>query len=115
MIFIEGLRRLVLRRFRFLPEVKTTSYLPSFLAHNYAVTKDAYEAILFGGQFKEVYEGAYSNLFWVKDGQLFTREKGVLKGVTREVILEITPDTVFENIFLEELYEVDELFLTQNY
>lgn len=99
---------------RSLPEVKSTSYLASYLSHEIARKQGCYDAILIDEN-EEVYEGAYSNVFWVKKGKIYTREKEVLKGITRETIIkDIEPKTSFKNIKLNELLKADEIFLTQS-
>lgn len=47
---------------RSIPEIKSISYLPSFLAHRRAEEKGYFEAILLSKK-KGVFEGAYSNIF----------------------------------------------------
>lgn len=65
-------------------------------------------------------EGITSNLFWVKDGRLFTPaiETGILNGITRQFILRLADQ---QNIQAEEglykvstLLEADEIFFTNS-
>lgn len=93
------------------PTAKALPYNTSFEAHALAKEQGAYEAILVDKK-GEVTEGAYSNIFWVKDGKIYTRKEGVLEGITRKGVLELIP-VEFQNITLEELKKVDELFLTK--
>lgn len=93
------------------PTAKALPYNKSFEAHTLARKQGAYEAILVDKK-GEVTEGAYSNIFWVKDGKIYTRKEGVLEGITRKVVLDLVP-VKFQNILLEELKKVDELFLTK--
>jgi branched-subunit amino acid aminotransferase/4-amino-4-deoxychorismate lyase len=61
-------------------------------------------------------EGGGYNLFLVKDGVLFTPERGVLEGVTRRTVLEIAAAhgwTVrIEHVPVDLAYQADEIFLS---
>jgi len=65
-----------------------------------------------------VAEGTFSNVFLVKKGVLFTpsMETGILSGITREVVIEISQNCKIkcEQMLVQEkeLFEADELFLT---
>lgn len=97
---------------RSLPEIKSISYLPSFLSHEKAVKEGFFDAILIDEK-NEVYEGAYSNIFWFEKNLLCTRKDKILPGITRKVILEISPFKVkFKNIKLSELKKKSEVFIT---
>ena len=99
---------------RSMPKIKSLSYLPSFLAHENAVKKGFFDALLIDDS-NEVYEGAYSNIFWFEKDTLFTRKDKVLPGITREVILKNTKFKMkFKTINLKELKKQKEIFLTQS-
>lgn len=96
------------------PEIKSLSYLPSFLAHENAVKKGFFDALLTDDS-NEVYEGAYSNIFWFEKDTLCTRKNKVLPGITREIILKNTKfKTKFKTIKLKDLKKQKEIFLTQS-
>lgn len=98
---------------RELPEIKSISYLTSFLANTKAQKKGYFDAILTKNN--EVYECAYANLFWFEKNTLYTRKKDILPGITRKTILEISPYPVkFENIKIQELKKKKEVFLTSS-
>lgn len=107
----EGVEVVFLEIERAKPEAKAFPYFVSYEAHDYAVSKGAYEAIFVDREWF-VTEGAYSNVFWVKDGKVFTREKGVLPGITREVVMELVP-VKFGKITPEELMGMDEIFISK--
>ncbi len=110
----EGVKVNTIRMIRSLPEVKSISYLPSFLAHERAVKKGCFDALLLDKN-NEVYEGAYSNLFWFEKNILCTRKNDILPGITRQIVLENSPyKTKFKNIKLKDLLKKDEIFLTQS-
>lgn len=70
-------------------DIKAITLLANILLRQQAIDQGAVEAIVVrDGQ---VYEGAASNLFIVKDGVLITPPKGplLLPGITRDLILEL--------------------------
>lgn len=99
---------------RFLPQIKSINYLPSFAAINKARRKGAHEAIFCSDDL--VLEGATSNLFIVEDANLITPERGILAGVTRAFVIDLALDSGIEvekrELSLEEAYEAEEAFLT---
>lgn len=96
------------------PEIKSISYLPSLLSHKKAEGKGCFDAILIDDK-GEIYEGAYSNIFWFENGTLCTRKNKILPGVTRKTILEISPfKTKFKTINIKELYKKKEVFITSS-
>jgi D-alanine transaminase len=64
-----------------------------------------------------VIEGATSNIFLVKDGQLRTPERNnfVLSGVTQQQVVQVAQshgqDVHFDPIPIEDLYQAEEVFL----
>jgi branched-subunit amino acid aminotransferase/4-amino-4-deoxychorismate lyase len=99
---------------RSLPEIKSVSYLPSFLAHEKAVKSGFFEAILVNDN-GYVTEGAYSNLFWFEQDYLCTSGNGILPGIVRDIILKNSSFKVkFRNIKVAKLKSKREVFLTQS-
>jgi D-alanine transaminase len=96
-------------------DIKSLNLLPNVLAKQQAQEANVFEAIFIKDGF--VIEGATSNIFLVKDGQLRTPERNnfVLSGVTQQQIINLAQDqgqTVqFVPISLNELHEADEVFL----
>ena len=107
----QGVSAASFRVTRDMPQAKALPYNVSFEAHAFAESQGTFEAILVDEE-GFVTEGAYSNIFWVKNGTIFTRSEGVLEGITRAAILEQNP-VEFQKITLEELQEADEVFLTK--
>jgi len=100
---------------RFLPQIKSINYLPSFAALNEARKKEAHEALFCPNKF--VLEGSTSNFFIVdNDATLITPEQEILPGVTREFVIEIAEDSGIEvkqrELPLKEVYESEEAFIT---
>ncbi len=98
---------------------KSSNYLPNLLAVHDVKLRDCHEAILVG-QFGEIVEGASSNLFVVRRGNLLTppRESGILEGITRATVIEIALDMGIEvsetTLFPSDLYAADEVFITSS-
>lgn len=65
-------------------------------------------------------EGVVSNIFWVKDGEVYTSSvsTGILNGVTRQFIIELLKKyklNCFSGFyFKEDLYSADEVFITNS-
>jgi branched-subunit amino acid aminotransferase/4-amino-4-deoxychorismate lyase len=99
--------------------VKSTSYALNMIAVDEAKRRGADDA-LFVGAAGEVLEGPTTNVWWLRDGSLFTPglELGVLPGVTRAVLLDAAPRLgyeVREGAFpLGELASSEEAFTTSS-
>ena len=110
----EGVKCLSINHMRSLPQIKSISYLPSLLSHQKAVKKGYYDAILIDDK-KQIYEGAYSNIFWFESNTLCTRKNNVLSGITRQAVLKISPFKIkYKTISIYQLYKKPEVFLTSS-
>jgi branched-chain amino acid aminotransferase len=102
---------------RKIPEAKALPYDKEWSAHHTAIKKGFSEALLIDHQ-GHVTEGAYSNVFWVKQGTLFTTKEGVLPGITRARVLTLAKKmhmtTQFADATRAELLKADEVFLTKS-
>jgi branched-subunit amino acid aminotransferase/4-amino-4-deoxychorismate lyase len=98
---------------------KTTSYFARLASLRLAHTRGAFE-VLWTTPDGRVAEGAISNIFAVEDGVLLTPplDTPVLPGITRATVLElagaIDVPVREEDISIEQLRAVDELFLTNS-
>ena len=96
-------------------DIKSLNLLPNVLAKQQAQEAKVFEAIFVRDGF--VIEGATSNIFIVKDGQLRTPERNnfVLSGVTQQQVINLAQeqgqDVQFDRITLADLREADEVFL----
>lgn len=103
----------------FFARFKTTSYLLYNLAYSQAQQKGFDEAIILNGQ-GCLAEGSISNIFFVKDNQLFTPglECACLEGITRKAVFDLAKDSgikIREGKFtLPDLLSCDEAFLTNS-
>ena len=97
---------------RGMPEHKSTSYLQCHLAWQTAQDAGFDDSILLDEE-GLVYETGRANIFWVKDGQIFTREHDVLPGIMRGFVL-TNADVRFSHITYDELLTADEVFITNS-
>lgn len=103
----------------FSPNIKSLNYLNNILAHTEAEMHGTDEAVMLD-MHGNVAEGTGSNIFMVKDDKLITPPFiNSLRGITREVVLEVLTDeyhysmkTEVRNFSLFELYAADEIFVT---
>lgn len=94
--------------------VKSTSYAENVVALRYAHAHDASEGIFCNNQ-GNVCEGTGSNIFWVKDGQVFTPTlvSGCLAGVTRALVVDWF-DVTECDAQSAEVHQADEVFITSS-
>lgn len=113
-IYTQGVNLKSIIAKREMPQIKSISYLLSFLSHEKAAKEKAFDALMIDEK-GEVYEGAYSNIFWLKNNKLYTRKDHVLPGITAQSIIKISPVKVqFDKISLTELKKCDEVFITSS-
>jgi D-alanine transaminase len=96
-------------------DIKSLNLLPNVLAKQQAQEAKVFEAIFVRDGL--VIEGATSNIFIVKDGQLRTPERNyfVLSGVTQQHVIKLAQEhgqeVKFDRMTLDALYQADEVFL----
>lgn len=100
------------------PRIKSLNYLNNILAKCEAIDYGCHEVIMLNLD-GDVTEGSGDNIFFIKNGQIFTppTEVGLLEGITREFVMQrLAPECgykVVEKSFkLDELLKADEIFLT---
>ena len=92
-------------------------YTNSHYNHQFAHAKGVDEAIMLDVN-GNVAEASSSNVFYIKDGELFTPKTGhILKGITRQSILTLAQKELGMNVNEvdmkpEDLHGADEMFLT---
>ncbi len=113
-LFQKGARLITVEFQRFLPDIKTLNYITAVKNQNKKKEAGAVE-ILYHHQGK-ILEGATSNIFLVKNGQLITPAEDILPGTTRNFLLHLCRQNnlpVLErSISLSELLSAEEVFLT---
>ena len=97
--------------------LKTTSYLPYFLAAKHAKEKGWDDALVLN-QHRRVIESTIANIFWIKDNVIYTPpiSEGCIAGVMRRHLLIELPRNGFkvsESILTDKiLADADEVFIT---
>jgi 4-amino-4-deoxychorismate lyase len=113
---VSGFRQ---NEYSILARIKSTNYLLCKLAYLEAKEKGFDEAIILNNR-GYVAETSRSNIFLVKDGQVFTPSLscGCLEGITRRAIFDLAKRNhieIFEgNFTIQDLYDADEVFLTNS-
>jgi branched-chain amino acid aminotransferase len=112
-----GANLLVHEYLRQYPEYKTTNYITAVSLQKDRKVAGAIE-ILYTCQ-GAVLECSTSNFFIVKDGKLITAKDNILRGVTRNVTIDLARKFGFEveerAVSVVEMYEADECFLTSSF
>jgi len=99
--------------------LKTTSYAENVYALDAAKSQGFSEAI-FCDTSGRLCEGTGSNVFLVKDDQIFTPSEvsGLLRGITRDLVIEWANEAGFviveRDIDPKELWDADEVFITSS-
>lgn len=97
-------------------DIKTLNLLPNVLAKQKAVENNAIEAILHRGE--TVTEASASNVFIVKDGELYTHPANnfILNGITRRKVLQLCDELNLKvnevTYSIDDLLSADEVFIT---
>lgn len=95
-----------------LKDIKSTNYLERLIAREDA-TQRGFDDCVQLNERGEVASASMANLFWLKDGKLFTPslETGCLAGTTREFVIE-NHECEKVRVGLDELRNADAIFLT---
>ena len=99
---------------RMFPTVKSLNYLGAIIAMREASKTGAVEAIYLD-EHDHVTEGTRSNLFVVRGLRLITPREGILKGITRQAVMDAVAnefEVVEAPIHYRDLVHMDEAFLT---
>ncbi len=113
-LYQTGAKAIMFEGERLLPTCKSLNTLVNHLARQAATKAGVLEGLLHhNGHFTE---GSRTNLFAIRDGQLFTPSRSqVLSGITREVILEVMQETdcpVMETNVVADPTLYDEFFIS---
>ncbi|MEE8335526.1 MAG: aminotransferase class IV [Candidatus Neomarinimicrobiota bacterium] len=109
-----GVKTITVNSLRLIPELKTTDYSACLKAWLQARGTGAYEALL-NDDNGHIYEGSRSNVFWVRNKKLFTREADVLPGITRQIVISKFPRrTNYGILNKKDLNRIDEMFITNS-
>lgn len=100
-------------------QIKSMNYLENIAARREAVEKGFDEALFLNDR-DEITEGSASNVFWFKDGVIFTPslECGLLPGITRDVLLKSISELGIEvregGYFLSDIIDSEFAFFTNS-
>lgn len=113
-IYTEGVKVITFSTRRVEPQFKLLGVTGMAFARREVVKRNVFEALFVNDGF--VREGSITNLFIVKNGQVFTPESEILKGITRREIFksckEKNIEIVEKDLGLLEVMEADEIFLS---
>ncbi|SHG70508.1 D-alanine transaminase [Salegentibacter echinorum] len=97
-------------------DIKSTALLANVMANEEAVSRGFNENLLIRkGYFTE---GSHTSIFFVKYGMVFTHpaNNDILEGITRNFVIELCAELDIEvkekAVHVDELVEIDEIFLT---
>ena len=90
------------------PLAKTIQYLPAIMA-----LKKGEVDVLFHDENGYLLESGTANFFAVKEGKIITPSEGVLKGITRQVVLELE-EVEERKIHFSEIESFEGAFLTSS-
>ncbi|MFV0436011.1 MAG: aminotransferase class IV [Desulfopila sp.] len=110
----EGAKIITTEMERFLPEAKSTNYLSAVYALEQARRQGAIESIYID-RGNRALEGTTTNIFLIRDNTLITPATGILPGITRAVVLELTRGRYpieTRDVDRAELGLADEMFIT---
>lgn len=101
---------------RIMPEIKTTNYITAVMLQKKRASESAIEILYTNGD--RILECATSNVFMVKNRTISTPNAGILKGVTRKIVLELALGTYpieERTISIDDLMDADEVFITGSF
>jgi len=114
--YAKGVKVITTPHVRHVPEAKSLSYLVAVLAQKQARETGAIEALYVDPNTTQIFEATTSNIFAVKDGVVITPKNDILKGTTRQTVLDLCKDLSIEfsesDVFLKDLPTFSEMFLT---
>lgn len=108
-LYSKGAALLTCNYQRDIPQIKSTNYMNSlrFMGNN-----EQYIDLLY---YKNdiITETSRSNIFIVKDHEIFTPKSNILEGITRKRVLESAPYKILRSsVTLKQAFAADEIFIT---
>lgn len=111
--FEKGVKVITAEHLRELPELKSTNYVKPILLAKEIKAKNAYDVLYH--KYNEVSELSRSNFFIFKGDTLITPHTNILKGITRNVVLNLARQAFNveeRTLTLDELAQAEEAFTT---
>lgn len=110
----DGVKVITVHASRNTPDIKTTNYQVCLSAWEKAQKLHCFEAILTDNN-GDVFEGSRSNIFWIKNEKLLTRQGKILPGITRQMIIsKFSYPVEFGKLNVTDFKKIDELFITNS-
>ena len=98
---------------RYIPESKHTNYIEAVKQTQVGKQYGAYEPIFYSD--KQVHEGSNSNIFVVKDSQIYTPKNNIYLGIVRNVLLnDLELDIIEKDFDFKFLLDADEVFIVSS-
>ncbi|MGM0589052.1 MAG: aminotransferase class IV [Bacteroidota bacterium] len=113
-LYRQGAKLITVEYQRELPQVKSLNYMNTLRLERFKNRYRAYDLLYHHSDYG-VTESPRANLFMVTDDVLYTPSDHILKGITRNIILNLAEDVTKiqeRPLSLSEVREADELFLT---
>lgn len=107
--YIEGVNLVKLEYVRHDPEIKTLNYFNTMQLRKKFREFNAVDVLYHNDH---ITEASRANLFFVKQGTIYTPATGILMGVTRKQVMGLAGEVWVEDIPTDSLYDFDEMFLT---
>jgi len=98
------------------PEAKTTDWAIARKSLQDAMPPGIYDTFLLDSE-GFLLEGLASNVYVILGGTLYTADEGVLKGISRQIVLEIAPPVLpvrLEKVHISQLPHMQEAFLSSS-
>ena len=109
----KGIKLILHEHQRELSHIKSINYLTPISIRKRTEKAKAYDVLYYSKD--KILEVSRSNIFIVKNNTIITPRDNVLKGITRATVINLAKG-IFEveerDIFIEELYKADEVFMT---
>ncbi len=113
--YVDGVRVVTRSMHRSNPKAKLTEFIETAAAVRQEIPSGVNEAVMVGEDGR-LLEGLSSNFFAIKDGAIWTAEKGVLSGITRSLVLDVIRHAgiplQLEGVRFDEINTIEEAFIT---
>ncbi len=90
------------------PEIKTLNYFNTIRLRDRMRKFGAVDVLFYRDTFSEA---SRANVFFVKDGSLYTPGSNILPGITRKQVLKLFSNILVTDIPSDQLYSFDEIFI----
>jgi branched-chain amino acid aminotransferase len=112
--FEKGQKIITFEHQRFLPQSKTTNYMQAVMLQPLKKKAQAIEILYVNKGI--VTECTTSNIFFIKNGVLYTPIDDILQGITKKIVIDLANklniQVISKIVSLKDLYDADEVFLT---